>query len=245
MQLEFRHQFNCLPNNKEAIEKIEGVNEVFSGSFDLLFDQPLFKQTVDKETFCSSNVQGRVRAFVKAQDGCNNRCSYCVVPLVRGPSKSCEFSSVIKEAESLVKAGHREIVLTGVCLGSFGRDLSNKASLADLLCELESIDGLWRIRLSSIEPVDISKSLIHIISRSKKICPHLHIPFQSGDDKVLAAMNRKMAVKDYINIIENARAAIKNFTVTCDIIVGFPEETRNAFVNTENFLKVIKPLNMR
>lgn len=181
----------------------------------------------------------RTRAFLKVQDGCDNRCSYCVVPLLRGRSTSVTAKEIISSARELVSRGHKEIVLTGVNLGSFwdsGLDIS------DLAGELETIGGLERIRLSSIEAHFITEKLIGKISSSKKICPHLHIPFQSGDDEVLRAMNRRLEVSDYLGIVDMARKKIRDLMITCDMIVGFPAEKDSNFDNSLSFIRQVNPL---
>ncbi len=228
---------------KAAIEKIEGVTDVFENNkkeeIPLLLsgrDSPL------EDNFGPVSFGGRTRAFLKIQDGCNNHCSYCIVPLVRGKSRSKALEAILKEAEFLVESGHKEIVLTGVCLGSYGRDLKKSMDIVDVVTAIEKIDGCQRIRLSSVEAVDVTERLIEKMSVSKKLCPHLHIPFQSGDDEVLAAMNKRVRVKNYFELVENAKQRIKGLAITCDMIIGFPTETRENFNNSMDFLKVISPL---
>ncbi|MBI5872783.1 MAG: tRNA (N(6)-L-threonylcarbamoyladenosine(37)-C(2))-methylthiotransferase MtaB [Candidatus Omnitrophica bacterium] len=229
--------------DRAAIEKIDGVDAVFENSQkDRLYESAIGADSLSCQNRRQRTSGGRTRAFLKIQDGCNNRCSYCIVPLVRGPSKSKDRLSVLKEAGSLVKDGYKEIVLTGVCLGSYGKDLEPKLDLVDVISGIEKIDGSFRIRLSSIEASDVSDRLIAKMAESKKLCPHLHIPFQSGDDEVLAAMNKKLNVSDYMQIVSKAKSAIKGLSITCDIIVGFPQEKEKNFINTLKFLKEIIPL---
>ena len=128
---------------------------------------------------------------MKVQDGCDNFCSFCKVPYVRGRSKSRNLKEIIDEVKRLAANGYKEIVLTGICLGDFGKDLPGKIDLADLIGGIEELDGISRIRLSSIEAKDVTAKLIKKMKTSRKLCPHLHIPFQSGDNKILKLMNRR------------------------------------------------------
>ncbi len=191
-----------------------------------------------------SAFAGHSRAFVKIQDGCNNRCSYCKVALVRGPSKSRPVKDILNEAAALVENGFKEIVLTGICLGSFGKDLKPRSSLTGLIAQLEKVTGLARIRLSSIEASDVTPELIAMIARSKKLCRHLHIPIQSGDDTVLRLMNRRYSSSDYLALIARARKAVPGIAITTDVLVGFPGEGEKHFLNTVKLLRRIKPSRM-
>lgn len=230
--------------NRPAIEKIEGVSAVFENDrkekfFEWMQDHLSPKHGVDvaPSPFC-----GRTRAFLKIQEGCDNNCSYCIVPFVRGRSRSKELSCVIREANELIRAGHKEIVLTGVNLGSYGKDLDGRIDLVSVIEALEPMEGLTRIRLSSIEAADISERLIEKMAQGAKLCPHLHIPFQSGDDGVLADMNKGLRTRDYRQIVQKARQNIKGLAITCDLIVGFPSEGEKRFSNTLEFLEFVAPL---
>lgn len=184
------------------------------------------------------------RAFLKIQDGCNNGCSYCVIPKLRGSSRSRPLSEIIQEAKILVDNGYKELVLCGICLGAFGADLGLSEGLVRVIGDLEKIEGLLRIRLSSIEAKDVTLELIKAMAHSKKICRHLHIPFQSADDKVLRLMNRKMLSVDYRGLIARLREFLPFIGITTDIMVGFPGEDEKSFVNTFEFLKEVKPSRM-
>jgi threonylcarbamoyladenosine tRNA methylthiotransferase MtaB len=189
-----------------------------------------------------TSFKGHTRAFLKIQDGCDNLCSYCRVPFARGLSRSKALSSVVREARQLVKNGFREIVLTGICLGSFGQDLRPRLSLVDAIGALESIDGLSRIRLSSIEAGDVSDELIEKMAHSKKLCRHFHIPIQSGDDMILKKMHRKYLGEDYLRLIKRIKKRIPGVAITTDVLVGFPGESEDAFKNTVELVKRISPL---
>jgi len=189
-----------------------------------------------------SSFAGHTRAFLKVQDGCGNRCSYCRVPLARGPSVSRPGSEIIQEADELAERGFKEIVLTGICLGAYGRDLLPKEDLVSLIKQLEEIRGISRIRLSSIEAVDLTDKLIEKISGSAKICKHLHIPLQSGDDKILKKMNRKYTGGRYLQLIKKIKRIVPGVSITTDCMVGFPGEGKKNFLNTLRLIRQISPL---
>jgi threonylcarbamoyladenosine tRNA methylthiotransferase MtaB len=189
-----------------------------------------------------SGFEGHARAFVKVQDGCNNICSYCKVNIVRGKSTSKPLKEVFDECNALIKNGYKEIVLAGICLGSYGRDISKDIGLSKLIMELGKIKGDWRMRLSSIEPKDVTDELVAQIKSEEKLCKHLHLPFQSGDDEVLKRMNRPYSVVDYIDIVTTLRKAIPDIAISTDIMVGFPGEKEANFQNTLDFIKEVRPM---
>ncbi|MFH0738288.1 MAG: tRNA (N(6)-L-threonylcarbamoyladenosine(37)-C(2))-methylthiotransferase MtaB [Candidatus Omnitrophota bacterium] len=188
-----------------------------------------------------SNFSGHARAFLKVQDGCNNHCAYCKVPLVRGRSRSRPLEEIVREAGRLVENGFQEIVLCGICLGSYGGDLRPRKGLADIIEALENISHLRRIRLSSIEAKDVSEDLLQKMKRSAKLCPHLHIPLQSGDDEILRKMNRAYRRQDYLKLIRRIKILIPQIAITTDVIVGFPGEEEANFKNTLALVKEILP----
>lgn len=189
-----------------------------------------------------SDFKGHTRAFIKIQDGCNNFCSFCKVPYVRGRSRSRDFISIIDEIKRLTDKDYKEIVLTGICLGDYGKDLDKKMWMVDLIDEIEKIQGVLRIRLSSIEAKDVTDKLIEKMKTSDKLCPHLHIPFQSGDNDILKLMNRRDTKEYYLELVQKLKKNIKNLSVTCDIMIGFPTEDDRKFQNTIDFLTKIQPL---
>jgi threonylcarbamoyladenosine tRNA methylthiotransferase MtaB len=189
-----------------------------------------------------SYFSGHTRAFVKVQDGCNNFCAYCKVPLVRGRSRSRPIAQVVEEASSLVSQGLKEIVLTGICLGAYGRDLAKKIELVDLIERLERVPGLCRIRLSSIEASDVTPRLIRHLAFSQKLCHHLHIPIQSGDDTVLRQMRRRYTAEIYLELVKSIRQQVPDIGITTDVLVGFPGETEAQFEHTVSLVKKIMPL---
>jgi threonylcarbamoyladenosine tRNA methylthiotransferase MtaB len=172
------------------------------------------------------------RAFLKIQDGCNADCSYCIVPHARGRSRSLQPEKVIENVKILKEKGFKEVVLTGIHLGAYGLDLHSPFLLEKLLRELEKEETPDRIRLSSIEPGDFSPGLISTLSQSNKICPHLHIAIQSGDDEILKKMNRDYDRSFLSELIQELHLRIPNLSVGADVIVGFPGETEEKFRNT-------------
>ncbi|MDD4169731.1 MAG: MiaB/RimO family radical SAM methylthiotransferase, partial [Desulfotomaculaceae bacterium] len=176
-------------------------------------------------------LQERARAFLKIQDGCNNFCTYCIVPLARGPLRSRQPEKVIETALKLVAAGFKEIVLTGIHTGSYGHDLAEDITLAGLFQRLAAIPGLLRLRLSSIEPNDITPELVETLSSSPVFCRHLHVPLQSGDDQVLQRMGRQYTTWEYSRLINVLRENIPGLGLSTDIMVGFPGETSEYFDN--------------
>jgi threonylcarbamoyladenosine tRNA methylthiotransferase MtaB len=191
-----------------------------------------------------SYFKGHTRAFLKIQDGCNNLCAYCKVPLVRGCSQSRPLNEILRDARRLVKNGFKEIVLTGICLGAFGKDLKPRKDLVDVINSLEKIPDLLRIRLSSIEAGDVSDKLIRKFSRSDKLCRHLHIPVQSGDDEILKKMNRRYSCQDYLGLIRKIKSVVLGIAITTDVLVGFPGEKKKNFLNTVKLIKQILPLRL-
>lgn len=173
-----------------------------------------------------------IRAFIKIEDGCDNFCSYCIIPYVRGSVRSKNFETVIKEAKLLTQKGHKEIVLTGIHTGHY---MDNDYDLTDLINELSKIEDLLRIRISSIEITELNDKFLNMLSTNKKVCDHLHIPLQAGSDKILKKMNRKYDLKYYEEKIKKIRMIRPDISITTDIIVGFPYETDELFNETLEF----------
>ncbi|MBE0466138.1 MAG: tRNA (N(6)-L-threonylcarbamoyladenosine(37)-C(2))-methylthiotransferase MtaB [Candidatus Desulforudis sp.] len=167
---------------------------------------------------------GRTRAFIKVQEGCRDFCTYCIVPYARGPLRSRPSETVLALAARLVDEGHRELVLTGINLGAYGCDLGDQ-NLAGLVRRLARIRGLLRLRLSSVEPHEITPELVEAVAENPVCCPHFHIPLQSGSDTVLDRMGRRYSTADYASLLELIRARVPEVAVTTDVMVGFPGET--------------------
>ncbi|BBI34748.1 tRNA (N(6)-L-threonylcarbamoyladenosine(37)-C(2))-methylthiotransferase MtaB [Cohnella abietis] len=179
------------------------------------------------------------RAFLKIQEGCNNFCTFCIIPWSRGLSRSRQPESVIEQAKQLVSSGYKEIVLTGIHTGGYGDDLENYR-LANLLADLDKIEGLERIRISSIEASQIDEKMIAILNSSPKMCRHLHIPLQAGDDDILKRMRRKYTTAEFAEKIRLIHEAMPGVAITTDVIVGFPGETQEQFENGFRFMESLK-----
>jgi len=220
--------------NREKKELVKHINEWFRNKEQkVLISQPDYEISEQVSSFLAD----RVRAYVKVQDGCDEYCTYCIVPLARGRKiRSKPTQVVIREVKNLVNSGYKEIVLTGVNLGRYGRDIDT--SLAHLVRRLlnEVVED-FRIRLSSINVQDISAELIELFKNNEKLCPHLHIPIQSGSNKILKAMNRSYTVEQALALFERLRSLDPFFSITTDIIVGFPGETIGDFEETLALVK--------
>jgi threonylcarbamoyladenosine tRNA methylthiotransferase MtaB len=232
------------------IAKIEGVDAVLGSSekfklFSILnkfekqdlacvYVNPI-EESNDFGIAHSTDADSRTRAFLKVQDGCDYTCSFCTIPLARGSSRSLPVKEVIEQFESLINDGYKEVILTGVNVGDYGKNINS--SLFELVSDLVRIDGEFRIRISSVEPNLITDELLKLISESDKMCKHLHIPLQSGSPKILKAMQRRYTADDYKNLIFKAKEFIPELGIGVDVIVGFPGETEEDFIQTHNFLR--------
>ncbi len=208
---------------REEREKIIEVNDVLKNN--------VF------EDLNISEYQDKKRAFLKIQDGCNRFCSYCLIPFARGAVCSKEPEKVISEAKELAEHGFKEIILSGIHIASYGADLGGDWNLVKILQELDSVEGIERIRIGSIDPQFFTEGTIDNLSELKKLCPHFHLSLQSGCDETLKRMNRRYTTKEYKDIVEGLRKNIKDVSITTDIIVGFPGETEEEFNTTYEFLK--------
>ncbi len=179
-------------------------------------------------------------AWVNIAYGCNNFCSYCIVPYVRGRERSRLADNVVKEVESLVKEGYKEITLLGQNVNSYGHDLSDGSSFAGLLDEIGKIEGKFRLRFMSNHPKDLTKDVVEAVKRNPHACKAIHLPVQSGSDRILALMNRRYTREKYIAEVETIRSLIPDCAITTDIIVGFPTETEADFLDTVNLVKTVK-----
>ncbi|MDP9132740.1 MAG: tRNA (N(6)-L-threonylcarbamoyladenosine(37)-C(2))-methylthiotransferase MtaB, partial [Nitrospirota bacterium] len=188
-------------------------------------------RTIDREDFVlpGTAYSDSTRALLKIQDGCDFMCSFCLIPFARGRERSRTLDDVLREARDLADHGYRELVLTGVNIGQYAY---KGAALVDLLRELEAIPDVTRIRISSIEPTTVPTALLELMARSTKVCHYLHLPLQSGDDGILQAMNRRYAVREYEELVGQARTLMPDLGLGTDLMVGFPGEDEHAFDNT-------------
>ncbi len=218
-----------IPEKVEAYLKDRSAVRGFASVSD---DSPFESMTV-------SSAGGRLRAVVKIEDGCNNFCSYCIIPYVRGRVRSKPESEALAEIESLVKSGVKEIVLSGIHLDRYGTDVKS-ASLTTLLEKIDLIEGDFRVRLSSLEPVWFTPENIDRLSRLKKLCPHFHLSLQSGSDAILARMNRRYTASEFIFAVSLIKEKIAGASVTTDVITGFPGETDEDFNQSVAVVKACK-----
>lgn len=190
--------------------------------------------------YVDAEGETKTRAFIKVQEGCDNYCTFCIIPFARGKLKSRKQKDAVEEIRRLVARGYREIVLTGIHLGNYGRDLHDGTSLATLVEELLRIPNLLRIRMGSIESVELSDDLINLIKDEPRVCRHLHLPIQSGSDAVLRRMNRHYRLPEYKKLISELREKIPGLALTTDLIVGFPGETEENFMETLETLRELR-----
>lgn len=186
-----------------------------------------------------SKIHKRTRANIKIQDGCKQFCSYCIIPFVRGPIRSRKKDDIIKEIKRLARNNYKEVILNGIHISSYGDDLDEMITIADIIEEIENIEGIQRIRLGSLEPRIINDKFIKRISKSSKLCNHFHLSLQSGSNTVLKRMNRKYTKEEYNEKVDIIRSYYPLSGITTDIIVGFPQETDNEFNETFSFVKKI------
>ena len=239
----------------EDVAKIEGVDIILGSRnkeevVDLCEDMLQNKEAIDQVISVSeektfedleiSNQTEMTRAYMKIQDGCNMYCSYCLIPYARGNVVSRPMDSIVKEAERLAKNGFKEIVLTGIHVASYGKDFKDGTSLIDVIENVAKVEGIERIRLSSMEPRHITSDFLERMKATKKACDHFHLSLQSGSDDVLKSMNRKYDTKVFKEKIDLIRQVFPNAGLTTDIIVGFPGESEENHKETMDFVKEIK-----
>lgn len=236
---------------REEIEKIPEVDIVLGNFQKVNIDKYIDAYFEGKEIgdkmienhfydFGSVTYTEKTRAVVKVQDGCNNFCSYCIIPYARGRICSRKPESVINEIKSIAEKGIKEVVITGIQVSSYGKDFMNDYRLIDLLEDINKIDGIKRIRLGSLEPLIITEEFCNRLKNIEKMCHHFHLSLQSGCNKTLKEMNRKYTTEQFEKVVEMLRNLYEDVILTTDIIVGFPNETEEDFELTYNFLSKIR-----
>lgn len=228
---------NLIIGTKDRHKIIEYLNELKGGSSKAHYVENIMTarefEKLDIETY-----KEHTRAFIKIQDGCNQYCTYCIIPYARGPIRSKPPEDVVSEAGKLAQSGFKEIVLTGIHIASYGKDLKN-TSLINIIQKVHNIKGIERIRLGSIEPGTITHEFVEAAKSLQKLCPHYHISLQSGCDKTLKRMNRKYTTADYKGVVSLLKENIEDVAITTDVMVGFPGETHEEFEETLGFLEEI------
>ena len=237
-KLEEMEEIDLVLGNTEKKDITKFVNEFFENHKKIanVSDISTQKEFTD---FGPTTFTEKARASIKIQDGCNNFCTYCLIPYARGRIRSRNKDSIIKEVTEIVKEGIKEVVITGIHIASYGKDFGNYF-LIDLLEELNQIEGLKRIRLGSLEPTIVTEEFAKRLSKLDKICDHFHLSLQSGCDETLKRMNRHYTTEEFKEVVKILRKFFKNVNLTTDIIVGFPGETEKEFNETYNFLSEIK-----
>ncbi|MBP7177325.1 MAG: tRNA (N(6)-L-threonylcarbamoyladenosine(37)-C(2))-methylthiotransferase MtaB [Thermoclostridium sp.] len=236
----------------EEVSAIEGVNLVVGNNHKnkilslvseaswntLQVQVSIRKELKEYEELWAQSFSGRTRAFLKIQDGCDQFCSYCIIPQARGGIRSRSFEGILDEAQKLADNGFLEIVLTGIHLTSYGVD-TGKHSLIDVISSLNDVEGIRRIRLGSLEPLYMNRQMIARMAVIDKLCSHFHLSLQSGCDETLKRMNRRYTTGEYLEIVESLRQYIPNVAITTDIMVGFPGETDEEFERTCSFARTV------
>jgi threonylcarbamoyladenosine tRNA methylthiotransferase MtaB len=233
----------CLAERQPHLGKeIEGVTHLISNKDKENLLSHLFPDQEIPE-FSIKNFDAHTRAFIKVQDGCNSFCTYCILPYVRGRSRSRSIPDIVREAETLIQNGYKEIVLTGINIGDFNGDPENEESpkrLPELVHAIDTLPGLKRLRLSSIDPDEVDDALMDVLIHGKNTCPSLHLVLQSGSNIILKRMNRKYTRPIFLDTVEKLKKANPFFTFTTDVIVGFPGETEEDFAETLAVMREVK-----
>ena len=196
-----------------------------------------WKQGVQFEEMSGGNEADKTRAYLKIQEGCNQYCSYCIIPYARGPIRSRSLKSIKEEVQRLTEAGYKEIVLIGIHLGCYGKEMKDGTTLYDAVQAALSVPALQRLRLGSLESVEVEERLLDLMETDKRLCPHLHLPLQSGSDNVLKEMHRPYDTSKFKTLLDQIRKKVPGIAVTTDVIVGFPGETETDFAATCDFVK--------
>ena len=249
--------YGCMMQEATVVEKLQksyrfvdlifGTHNIFKFAellaMTLESDRMIIDIWKDTDQIVEDLPNERKYAFksgVNIMFGCNNFCSYCIVPYVRGRERSREAKDIVREIEALVKDGVVEVMLLGQNVNSYGKNLEQPMTFAELLREIEQIDGLERIRFMTSHPKDLSDDLIEVMANSKKICPHLHLPLQSGSSRILKAMNRRYDKEKYLALAKKIRERMPDIALTTDIIVGFPGETEEDFQETLDVVRQVR-----
>ncbi len=243
----------CYPQTApEEVKAIEGVDVIIGNQergrivelVELALDEKrteildnVQKMTVDTkfEELGAGTETDKTRAFLKIQEGCNQYCTYCIIPYARGPLRSRSLENIKSEVSKLVAAGYKEVVLIGIHLGCYGKEQGGKVTLYDAVLAALSVDGLKRLRLGSLESVEVDPRILDLMARDSRLCRHLHLPLQSGCDKILKAMHRPYDTARYGELLRNIKEQLPDIAITTDIIVGFPGETEEDFAETMRF----------
>lgn len=228
---------DILLGNKYRGRIVDMVEEALSGNKSDYIENILKEHSYEELGITQS--QSRIRANIKIQDGCNNFCSYCIIPFARGPVRSRSLEKIKEEALALGESGYGEVVLTGIHIASYGKDLDNGASLIDVIETVHAVPGIERIRLGSLEPVAITEDFVSRAAKLNKLCPQFHLSLQSGCDETLKRMRRHYTTDEFRNAVKLLRSAIPDTAITTDLMVGFAGETEEEFKKSYEFCREI------
>lgn len=233
-------EVNLVMGTNERRQIVEEIKKIDASKKVSTVDDIMKVRAFEEIEISQSN--GKTRAFMKIQDGCDRFCTYCIIPYARGGKvRSRSINSILEEANKLANNGYKEIVLTGIHVASYGKDLrQEQTTLLNVIKEIDKIEGIKRIRLSSVEPILFTDEFVSEVSKMEKVCQHYHLSLQSGCDETLKRMNRRYTTEEYKTIVDRLRENIPNVAITTDIIVGFPGETNDEFNKTYEFLKEIE-----
>ena len=236
-QLENIKELDLILGNNEKKDIVKYIEKYRKGEKQIKYNDVLHQDEYDEYGFVTHIEQ--TRAIVKVQDGCDRFCSYCAIPYARGKVRSRKIENIVAEITKLAEEGIKEVVITGIHIASYGKDLKEDIGLIDVLEKINEINGIQRIRLGSLEPMLINESFLKRLAKLEKICHHFHLSLQSGCDETLKRMNRRYTTEEFRNVIRLLRNTYDDVILTTDIIVGFPGETENEFERTYEFLKEI------
>ena len=231
------HGIDVLIGTADRAKLIDMVEEALQGK-QMTLHKDIMKVR-EYEELCLTSDQSRIRANVKIEDGCSNFCAYCIIPYARGPVRSRRLEKIVEEVKLLVKNGFAEIVLTGIHIGSYGKDLKNGQSLIDVVEAVCSVEGIRRVRLGSVEPVVITEDFVARAKQLPNLCPQFHLSLQSGSTATLKRMKRRYTAEEYMQAVELLRANIPDISITTDVMVGFPGETDGEFEESYNFCRAV------
>ena len=229
---------SILIGTKERMRIAEYINLYLEGRKQKDFVSNISDQK-EFENLNISAMEGKARAYIKIQEGCDRYCTYCIIPYARGPVRSRSLTNIIAEVEKLAQTGCKEVVLTGICLASYGKDMEGM-NLSEILYTLHEVEGIERIRFGSVDPSSVTDELLEAMGSLPKICDHLHLSLQSGCDKTLKAMNRGYSTAQYRATVEKFRAILPDAGITTDIIAGFPGESDKDFRESLEFIKLME-----
>ena len=238
-ELQKMEEIDIVLGNEEKKDIVNYIEEYFKQNHKLIEVQDIASQKEFSDMGQITYTE-KTRAVIKVQDGCNQFCSYCIIPYARGRVRSRKIESIIKEIEQIAQKGIKEIVITGIHIASYGKDFEKEDGLIELLEEINKVEGIKRIRLGSLEPKIITEEFMKRLIKLEKICHHFHLSLQSGCDETLKRMNRKYTTQDLTEIMERLRRYYTDVMLTTDIIVGFPGETESEFEKTYKFLEKAK-----